>query len=861
MSFFDRWQRPVLGQTPEDDPGLLARGVKAAAEGVANLMPQGGAPDVPTSPQVTISKPISQVEASRFSGRRSLPRGSALAPPATKVKGDITIKNVPPQVMSTTSEAVLAAGVKERELAFDWQVGQNTLVEAQASVTALKQWSAINENDYEGRKALINEAFPKWRRANEQLSQDIDDARMLKVNPHNYMQSVGRAGRVASVLAVGIGQLAAGAGNTNAVYQRLEAAINRDIAGQKNNIDLVWRGISAKRQLTQDEIDLLETEFNFTDRAKAVAYTALAAQMGAAKQHARSETIRLNMDMIESRALGQAVIAGGEARAKSAMAHIDAKVNGVYHGMQKVRKIKAMQAAILASAEAEPGQAKQFAAGQAILAKPLGAGIAPGDAATGAPAVAPTPTAQPVAAPPSAAASVARDQRRPAPTSATPAPPAALDPNAPVPPPSVAQDAPLGPTTAAPAAAPKAKPAAAPFDAEAVVDAIGDKNLSAPQARSYHRAAQISRGQNPTGPTLAEMINHVRDPKTKDYVIAEDLNDADEIAKHLPTPLKSNPVYYKTVDGEQVFQKTDWETDVRHIEQLRDFPEALMVPRPLIDLHTGERKRGYNNVLDMGDGTNLHIKADKESLLSSDAARTELETEIRRVYLAADQLAKAANIYQEGGGTKSFMGIRISSTEGLTWKPVNPDATAQEMTMRRTFLETGIQAIKQLDEGGRLSNEDVGFGRELVAVMNENQSVAWDMITAMYAKHFKKPGDLSQIRLAAGRVFSEVVRSYLSQLDTVVSPAVVMSGDAIDLMRRRAERVRAYPPKAEERFRNQTAREEEARVKKATEDAESTIVDRFLEAGVSPNPVDKITFPYKEIYRAGKSVFDSDNEE
>ena len=792
MSFFDHNTGPLL----EDEPGPVGQAVKAAAEGVAGLMAEGEPTSTPIvdNTQGTDTEATSKMGASTVTAQRTLPRTKARkrAPVAGK-KGPFNVQIAPPETRFTIPEAVVLGQLQARERAFLWAKGQSDLKASQASVTALKQWEEINQNDYEGRQELINEAFPKWRRQNEQLSQDIDDARMLKVNPHNYLQSIGRAGRVASVLAVGIGQLAAGAGNSNSVYTRFEAAMKRDIAAQKDNIAQAWKGIEMKRELNQDEIDLLETQFNFEDRASAVGYAALAARLGAAKQHAKSENIRLNFEMIESRALASSIIASGTARAKATSVFMDTRVHSVHAAMKRVNQMAELQTRLQG---ADLGDARVLQAGADVLSEPLTG--APAQEAPGVPAAAPTPQEQPVTAPPkSAAASVSRDRRR-APAAATAPGTGPLSNEA-----LAVQDAPQGPPEAPTA---KSAPAVNPTR---VRDSVGDVDVT--RHGSFEGAAQFADNVQVTAPTLDQMTAHINSPGVTKYAIAGNIDDAGVLARELKMPDRNDPVFTNPKTGK--VNEAEYQARVRHVQNLKKYPEAFLRELPNWDINENVKAVGHNNVIDMGDGTFLHIKADKKGLLQDDKARSELEIQVRRTYLAADQLAEAAISYQQSGGAASIMGIKIDSDNGLTWVPGDADQAFLMQNVKRIYLGTGIEAIKALDEGGRLSDADVGFGMQLVSTMNESVPISLDMLTAMYQQHFGKPGDLSAIRLAAGKVFGAAIKNYLHQLDTFISPLVVPSTEAVQMMQDRAGRVDQYIVGSKERFDNQIKRNKEERLR------------------------------------------------
>jgi hypothetical protein len=383
---------------PGDEEQNVARD---AAEAVAGLTATGaGAAIDPTQPeQTTQTEDPSAAAASAVQTTRTV----GTEPPSKKgPKGDITVTGTVDK-RYLPGEQVAQQVIAQREQAFTYAVGAAQLQQAMVSEDALHQWSEVTQKDAESARQLVETEFPRYRAAMQQLDDDIDQARKLRVNPHNYMQSVGRSGRVAAVLAVGVGQLAAGAGNPNSVWQRQQAAMERDINAQKANIDLVYKGISAKRQLTQDELNLLEQQLNFTDRARAVGYSALAAKVGAAKQHATTETIRANLEMVETRALAASIEASAQARAKAATFMLEARVHSISAAIRKAEKLgKVAEAQALRDMQRE-GLGERAAIAAAGLEPLDGVVTGPGTGAPvpvqGAPVEGPAPT-QPAAAPP-----------------------------------------------------------------------------------------------------------------------------------------------------------------------------------------------------------------------------------------------------------------------------------------------------------------------------------------------------------------------------------------------------------------------------------------------------------------------------
>jgi hypothetical protein len=90
------------------------------------------------------------------------------------------------------------------------------------------------------------------------------------------------------------GQMAAGAGNPNSALKMMDAAIERDIAAQEQNIKAKYEAIRVARGLGQDERQLYKEEIDSLNETRAIAYSALQGRISAAKQHA------INAAMYES---------------------------------------------------------------------------------------------------------------------------------------------------------------------------------------------------------------------------------------------------------------------------------------------------------------------------------------------------------------------------------------------------------------------------------------------------------------------------------------------------------------------------------------------------------------------------------
>lgn len=162
------------------------------------------------------------------------------------------------------------------------------------SEKVMRDMIAIGERDAVLQRQLHDIHFARAKERMNQLYQKVDEASSLKVNPYNWHESIGRGGRVAAAFSVLTGQMAAGAGNPNSALKMMDAAIERDIAAQEQNIKNKYEAIRIARGLNQDERLLYKEEIDSLNETRAVAYSALQGRISAAKQHA------INAAMYES---------------------------------------------------------------------------------------------------------------------------------------------------------------------------------------------------------------------------------------------------------------------------------------------------------------------------------------------------------------------------------------------------------------------------------------------------------------------------------------------------------------------------------------------------------------------------------
>lgn len=158
-----------------------------------------------------------------------------------------------------------------------------------SEVQMAKYANVASANAIEGER-LHREHFEPAKRKLDRLYQQVEDARSMQVNPFNWHEKIGRGGRVSAAFAVLTGQMAAGAGNPNSSLKLMEAAIERDISAQEQNIKNHFASLKLQSGIAQDQRALHEEEVASLNNLRAQAYAAIQAKIGVAQQHAVNAT-------------------------------------------------------------------------------------------------------------------------------------------------------------------------------------------------------------------------------------------------------------------------------------------------------------------------------------------------------------------------------------------------------------------------------------------------------------------------------------------------------------------------------------------------------------------------------------------
>jgi len=260
------------------------------------------------------------------------------------------------------------------------------------SEVLLSDYANIAQADaLEGRR-LHQEHFNVARDRMDGLYKQVDQARALQVNPYNWHESVGRGGRVAAAFSLLTGQMAAGAGNPNSALKMMDAAIERDIAAQEQNIKGKFDALKIQRGLTQDEARLFQDELASLNETRAVAYAAIQGRIAAAKQHAINEAHYAATEVMEDH-YNIKLLDAIQAARQNIHVEVDKAVNASKLKMQ-LRNIEQMQSQLKVGTPLGPSGAATTSATQTSAETALPS--APGRAGSvGARRGRPAPTATP----------------------------------------------------------------------------------------------------------------------------------------------------------------------------------------------------------------------------------------------------------------------------------------------------------------------------------------------------------------------------------------------------------------------------------------------------------------------------------
>lgn len=688
------------------------------------------------------------------------------------------------------------AFIEDRRLSAQKAVGFQQL---QASLAVEESYARMNEiadADATAMQSLIDVEFPKWQAEVDQLERDVDEARRLQVNPFNFMQSIGRAGAAASVVAVGLSQLAAGAGNANSVMQRVDAAIERDITAQKANIELAFKGIDAKRNLLQDDVALLEQQFAFQDKARAVAYAAVAAEAGRAKQHAQSEMQYIANQMMEEEALARSIAAKSAAMDKLTTIYVDGRVASMHQAMSLAGKFQ----------QGVPGQraGQVQVPDESALGGPirsLDEGIPSEETVSAAPAAAPPSSpAAPEAAPSQAnAARVAR--RRPSAAATGPITPDTTPPTsdavggASAPTAAPEQVVPEPPTEQVPAEEAD-RPLAQPGDEEtlrrlrAIRERLGvepDEGQTLVDTREVVtpevlRSIDQQLGRAAEFGSFAAQLAHERG----DTRMARNATSVAEGAQQLLTRPEVTAVFDSVADAEVALDlglypppnRKAFRGDAEAFQMAQSRHQYLSAHPELfvkIGKHAKKGKEGefiWNYMRTQYGNIRL---AEGSFLARDDKARAEVAAEVNASFATTQKIREQANAIAENG-VGTIAGFSVDAKDGLSWNLTNPDQRADFALMASRLLGIAIGGIKGVDPAGRLTDKDIDVGKAMMAGIQSAGTGAksWDLIQAEYKRLTGQDISQTDLRQSAVKFFAAQAEAVQYEALNKVSSEIVL---------------------------------------------------------------------------------------
>ena len=627
------------------------------------------------------------------------------------------------------------------------------------SANAQRTFEEIARKDFEAMREVVENDLPRWKAAREQLNRDVDEARQMRVNPYNFMQSVGRAGRVTSAISVAVGQLAAGAGNPNSSLQMIKAAVDRDISAQRDNINLAFRGIEAKSGLINEEVELAERQFLFEAQARAVASTAIAAQLGAAKQEVANESQRIAIEMMETNFLADSLIQKGIADAQMFSILVDGRLQNRAQALRLQEEVQRLNEGL--QPDGQPVgevqlQELPFQQRAAETAAELGLGApAQGVPPTAAP---PTAAAEPVAAPsaPLTRAERAGTRRAPGREVSVEIGPVEVGEQAlkNVPEgnvvPEPIEDRPTG--VVAPTSAPEILAVnEIPSDEEirAEVDRVvgNDRVL---QAGSFAQDAATRTGAPaPFAVSLVDGIKAVGNNWIMDngarfpgFSSVEDAQAAAVVIDKLFRP-----------------RRGQYETDGQFSSALAQHNYTINNPE-LLEAFTTERfgdKNESNNIRVGADGRRIRLSRDSDARIDP-KLRQELKKQVTDTYQVIEDVRTQAEAIRDNG-SGSILGFRFTD-KGLTFTPFDPEKGAEAALIQNRFLDLGIGYMKRVDPSGRLTEQDIAVGKAYWAGLAGGVAKTWDAIQASINAALGKKFSETQVRQSITRFMQSMALSF-----------------------------------------------------------------------------------------------------
>ena len=612
--------------------------------------------------------------------------------------------------------------IRQKELNFQEAQSFTRLNTGRALSQTKAMAQEIQMQDHLEMERLNKEHYSRWESENAQFRADIDAARQLRVNPNNYFQSVGRSGRVSSVLAAAASQMAAGAGNPNQAWNRIKATIEQDITTQKANIELEFGGIEAAQGQQDREQVLLEKYYGFEEKSRAVAMTALEAQVGVIMQRASNEMEYQAYQMIRDRARAEAIDASAAALAKNATLYLDQPTHTAYQNLIAANRWKEAQAMLQAAYQQEEGAAQAVDTsiqsydeyGQPVTfddpeVQPLGEVVeGPESPVEAAPAVGAErvarkrPSAERTASPEEQAPETEPQQ--------TPA----------------SEEAPLTPEQAD-----MERRLGGPMDAGEQVTLSPEEKAENERAekalRARANAAQIEQNiAQRMGPAIRTSYRHEELKRLN--MKPQGFNTFLEARDIILDPDNPEIAVFPSYEDAREGLKYDTRTGARAAYERKN-PELYEDYTFLEHEGTKTKPRWIeSNYVETAWGR-LKLARTSSYRADQDKRETLMQT-VNKDFLRAQDIHRQAKALKSHG-TGSFMGLQIGP-DGITWP--GDDNAAYAMNEKLSGqIGLGIRAMKQLDPSGRLTDKDIEVGIQFMTALQQSPGVkAWGLLTDIY---------------------------------------------------------------------------------------------------------------------------------
>jgi len=263
-------------------------------------------------------------------------------------------KGPPQQKPPYTAKGVLEPGLSPTEQQLYAEASQNILKADRAKTAneliamgiteaGLSDYANIGALDAVEAERLNKEHFSVAKQRMDGLYERVQAARSLKMNPYNWQQSIGRGGRVSAAFSLLAGQMAAGAGNPNSALKMMDAAIERDISAQEQNIRQEFDSMKLTAGLGRDARALHEEEMASINEVRALKYSAILGRIGAAKQHAINASAYESYKVMEDHYIIKQLEAIRAERARILSVYVDSPI--------RASKLRALQAEVQQLAE------------------------------------------------------------------------------------------------------------------------------------------------------------------------------------------------------------------------------------------------------------------------------------------------------------------------------------------------------------------------------------------------------------------------------------------------------------------------------------------------------------------------------